>query len=281
MKSLSNILTTVVAIGFLGIYAMAMMPPSEVRDLAAPVGIIEISLDSFPDKFVGHGSGAFISSTKFLTAGHVVKELTTIDIKNPITGRIRMEDGTIFKIHNIAKASVVDLAIVTIQEEYTGYIPPLVCEDAKRGTTLTTIGAPLSFEFVETKIMVSGGVINADIKESKTQQQTEPQTYSNILDSPNRNPPRLNEPKRRFPKDLKLFEETKEERQSMNVAGTEFFQGIALPGQSGSPVFTDDGNIIGVITITITEDKIGSFTGLGLYVKTSSACGFLTGLTTK
>jgi len=280
MKTLSSIITASVVIGFLGIYVTVLIPPSEIKDLAAPVGILEISLDSFPDKYVGHGSGAFISSTKFLTAAHVAKDLVTTNSENPITGRIRMENGTIYTINNIAMAKVVDLAIVTIQEEYNGYVPPLVCEDVKRGTELTTIGAPLSFEFVETKIMVAGGVINADIKESNMQQKMEPLSYSNIIDSPNRNPLRL-EPKRKFPKDLKLFEETKEEEKSMNIAGTEFFQGIALPGQSGSPVYTKDGNIIGVITVTITEDKIGSFTGLGLYVKTSSACGFLTGLTTK
>lgn len=268
MRELSKTLSVLTVLGMLSVFALssAAVTPGgggseHDPNMLQPVGVIEIEQNSAPGIFVSHGSGVFITPTKFLTAEHVITSL--VDNRLELSGRVRMEDGTLRQVTNVAVSRKYDLAIVTVDTPYEGYIPPVSCKEMPRGAELITIGNPLSMEFVEVRVRVTGGKFSPGAMKAMQQQQSAE--------------PSADKPERKAPDNIQPPPEKPKEPKPVNFNGTEFFQGVALPGQSGSPVFTPTGEVVGILTITVTDQS--SFTGLGLYVKTSAACGFLTGLT--
>lgn len=252
MHDISKILSVAVVIGLMAISVLPNEPPKLV-DITQPVGILEIDLKAKPREFFSHGSGVFITPTRFLTAAHVVNKVKN----NPaVSARVRTEDGSLYSVTDVSLDADHDIAYVTLDRPYKGYIPEISCEAQPRGTYLTTMGNPLQMEFVEVEVRVAGGRPPTYIPTSVTEQENK-------------------KPKLRKPEDISPQKETGKFARPDQMIGQEFFQGISLPGQSGSPMFTRDNKVVGVLSISILESQIGSFTGLGLYVKTSSACSFL------
>ena len=272
-----NTFTAIGCIGIILFYSLMLAWPFTGNPYDA-VGIIEISQKSDPENFVSHGSGVFISPTKFLTAQHVSAPWLNADNM----GQVRTENGTKYRITDVTNSGTYDLAYVTVDHPYKGIIPQLSCDPQTKGTELTTIGNPLSIEFIESTLRSVGGRVRSDIVDSVPGQP-----------EPLMNPPPVDvvgtivTPKIEGAKKLKQLEpgdinpQTKPDgpspqgEQATNLKGNVFFQGIALPGQSGSPVFDDDKNLVGIIAISIVEQNITSFTGLGMYVSTENACDFI------
>lgn len=269
MQDLSKLLSITVILGFLG-YAAASneaVKKVEIIDFVKPVGILEVAGVSDPTKFFSHGSGVFITPTRFLTADHVIEKLV-LDKGKELVGRVRTEDGSLYKIIGTSKDDHYDIALVTVDHEYKGPIPSINCLAQPRGTELITVGNPMSMEFLESKITVTGGRVVVAQEDDVVPPLTEKEPLIRRNPSkmiPNDDPP----PRGERP------------AKADDIVGLEFFQGVALPGQSGAPIFTKDGDVVGVLTVSVTDQRSGSFTGLGLYVKTESTCEFLRAATKK
>lgn len=258
MRDVSKMFSVAAIAGILSISALPNEQPKKV-DLIQPVGILEIELKQKPREFFSHGSGVFITPTRFLTAAHVIDKMPG----NPtVAGRVRMEDGSLYNIIKVDIEPNHDVAYVTVDKPYKGYIPEISCEAQPRGTQLTTVGNPLVMEFVEVKVTVAGGRPPARSTETVSEQDSK-------------------KPKLVKPDDIEPQKQIGRAAKPSNLNGQEFFQGVALPGQSGSPMFTEDGKVVGVLSISIMEMDIGSFTGLGLYVKTAAVCAWLKSATQK
>ena len=228
------------------------------KDLLQPVGIIEHALVENPTTYLSHGSGVFITPTKFLTAGHVMPMLSP-----KVISKVRMENGDIYNVVGLDKNETMDVSYVTVDRPYKGFIPKINCDAQPRKTELINISNPLSMEFVESKVTVTGGRPKEDIQQNAGPELPIPPTDNDKFT-------------RKMPDDLLNNKEQQEKAEEpTNIVGTVFFQGVVLPGQSGSPVFDKNGNIVGIVTVTILDPNSGSYTGLGLYVATSSICQFL------
>ncbi len=173
---------------------------------------------------LGHGSGVFIGPTRVLTNGHVAKYLDETTV-------ISSGNGDKFKPTGVVRAGNIDLAMITVDQVYTGWLPKVSCDSVPRLTNLTNVGNPIDVEFMAQVVQVTKGF----------------------------------DPK-------------------IEQMGMTFFRGVALEGASGSPMFTDDGKVVGLLTMSLMITKpLGmsglfdlSTTGLGGYVGFDHSCEFAT-----
>jgi hypothetical protein len=275
MRDLSAVLSAAAVVGVMAIIG-AGNPSEKVRpNIEQPVGLIEIAKKEAPLVFLSHGTGIFIAPTKFLTAQHVLTPLT--EKPGELDTRIRMEDGDIYHIIGMQDSDETDVTVATVDRPYKGFVPTISCEPEKRGTELTTIGNPLSLAFIETKIMVTGGRPDTVVSQNEGNGVEEPPLKLDQVPAPPSYPGKKKKFTRIPPNEIGPKERTDGPRapEKGELVGMEFFQGPALPGHSGSPIFNKDGYLVGTISVSVVDTGIGSFTGLGMYVPTAITCKFL------
>lgn len=263
MQDVSKMLSVLTILGGVAVFGVEQYQPTKQPDLVQPVGVIEIYKQDDLVRNVNKGTGVFVSPTQVLTAAHVVDDPPDQNLVK----KIRTENGDTYTVTDTKFAKDMDVAVVTVDRPYSGFIPNVSCEAQKTGTELVTVGNPLMMLFLESKIQVAGG--RPDVKVSQDEGRAE--VAPPPIQQPNQEPG----PKKftRIPPDKVAPQPQKKEKQA-NLNGAKFFQGPALPGQSGSPIYDKDGNIVGVLVISVVSEGVG-FSGLGMYVANSESCNFL------
>jgi hypothetical protein len=185
-----------------------------------------------------------------------------------------------------------DVAIVTVDRQYKGYIPAINCDVQERGKELTTFGSPLAMQFVQLTIKTTGGTPSIPVRqnENKPEKTVSPDVVKEIEEEkkpkgkievkPHENDRFTRKsPDSLSPKGGLPFEPfggpTPVKKEEANINGGVLYQGVALPGQSGSPVYDENNEVIGVVIITVYDSSKTSYSGLGMYASTDSACPFL------
>lgn len=271
-------------VGLLAIFGM-MGFHAKKPDLHALSGIVEYTSAQAPLKQVSHGSGVFVDARHVLTASHVVA--WDVDDEK-VNGRVRLPDGDLYRFKKIRKSKKFDLAMITLDRPYRGVtdFPKFDCDPTKPGQVYTTIGNPLSVEFIDVEIRATGGRPNflygVEQNEDRNGKVVLPFETEKPHEETNLNPKYKVIPPDQLPKgdpqaELPKLEKEKQaqKQEPVNVKGATFFQGPALPGQSGSPVYDKDGNIRGVLIITLYDQDQSSYSGLGMYVDSPAVCEFI------
>jgi S1-C subfamily serine protease len=240
----------------IGVSSMAMAAADRnfsVTDLQSMVGVVEMN------PIGSHGSGTFIDPVHMITASHVAEELGN----KPST--IRMMNGDKFTTTGEAKESqAFDLAILTIDAKhpYAGKLPKISCDELAPLTRLTNVGNPIMAEFVVENVYTTGGRI-APVFQAKIDGPKPGASPPDAIMPPSGPKSKA---KKRLEADPGHIRD--DERQKV-FANTMIVQGSILQGQSGSTLFDDDGNIVGILNTTFTNESTGSYTGLGAAVKTT------------
>lgn len=285
MPKILKTLSAIVTVGLLTIFAMGLHK-EEKPDLQALAGVVEYVSTKAPLQQVSHGSGVFVSPDKVLTAAHVVQ----FDMDDErVHGRVRLEDGDLYNFKKIEKSKDFDLALITLDRPYRGAknFPGVDCALTEPGEVYTTIGSPLSIEFINVEIRATGGRPNflysvaqnedrngkvvSPFETEKPRQKVELNPKYKVI-PPDELP--KGDPQAEAPK---LDKKQAQKQEPVNIQGASFFQGPALPGQSGSPVYDKDGNIRGVLVITLYDHDQTSYSGLGMYVDSPAVCKFVKG----
>lgn len=286
MKALSKILSISFVMGLLAVFGVAGFTSHEASkpDLHALSGIVEYMSEKSPLKQVSHGSGVFISKDQVLTAAHVVDfGLSNEKLKL----RVRLPDGDLYSVKKIDNSKNFDMAVLTLDRPYRGEhnFPKLACDNTVPGEMYRTIGSPLSVEYLDAEIRATGGrpdflygVQQNEYRNGPSVSLYEEQAQDKVELNPKYKvipPDELpNDPSKPAP-ELDKKQETKKQGRPVNVSGATFFQGPALPGQSGSPVYDKHGNIRGVVIITLYDSDKTSYSGLGMYIDSPAVCKFV------
>ena len=199
---------------------------------------------------------------------------------------IRLEDGDIYHFKKIEKSKDFDLALITLDRPYRGShnFPGMDCDPTKPGQVYTAIGSPLSVEFINIEIRATGGrpnfLYSVSQNEGRNGKVVSPFGESDHSKEAKLDPKYKVIPPDELPKGdpqaeaPKLDKKQAKKQEPVNIRGASFFQGPALPGQSGSPVYDENGKIRGVVIITLYDQDQTSYSGLGMYVDSPAICKF-------
>jgi S1-C subfamily serine protease len=281
MKNIS-ILSVSIIVGLLAIFVMGISREDEKVDFHSVSGIVEYMSKELPLKQVSHGSGVFISDRHVLTAAHVLlygKE------NDKVKGRVRLADGDIYHFDKIVKSEEVDVALITLDRPYRDVksFPKFSCGKTTPGDMYRVVGSPLSIEFVDLAIRATGGrpMMNYHLVQQNEFRNGKPvfpdgwKSQGKIEVKPKYEVIPPSKLPKGDPQATPLVKPEKSNEQKVNLTGTTFFQGPALPGQSGSPVYDKNGDIRGVVVITLYDDDRTSYTNMGLYVDSPATCKFV------
>ena len=274
MNNLSKLLSTIVVFGILTMFGMKIIDNNKFPDVHGLSGVIEyMAVKTAPNRQVSKGSGVFISPTEVLTAAHVLAFKTDDERFKP---RVRLEDGDLYNIKKIRKSKHYDLAIAELERPYKQKVkfPKFNCDPTTQGQILNAIGSPLVLEYMDVEIRATGGSqmefyvqVQPEIPTSDEKPQANNKLKRYKVLPPNELP--KGDPNEPTP--------VKPQKQKVNPQGGAYFQGPALPGQSGSPVYDKNRDIRGVVILTMVDDNIRSYAGIGMYVDSPHVCRFVQG----
>jgi S1-C subfamily serine protease len=219
------------------------------------------------NKVGGHGSGTFIDPFHILTVWHITQGMPD-DAK--LTARTY--DGTEYNTTgDLLSTQDLDIGILTIDatKPYEGPVQKIKCGKIPPLTPLINVGNPLQFDFVATNMYTTGGRLSPAALEEISKPDAKPSPPEALR-------PGLKGKKKKktaqTEEELNTVQKAEEKRVFNNLM---IVNGPIVSGNSGSALFDTDGNIVGVLHITLTSG-VGNLTGLGGAVEMSgSACQWI------
>jgi hypothetical protein len=288
MSNLSKLLSVFVVMGVLALFGMKVVDNHKVPDIHNLSGVVEYMMKTAPNRQVSKGSGVFIGPQHVLTAAHVLQFQVEDERFN---ARVRLQDGDIYHITKIVKSKDYDLAIAELDRPYRTAVkfPEFTCKPTEQGQVLNAVGSPMALEYIDVEIRAVGGSQmklyasyqnpsqnGPSVPLPKTKKAEEPAPSMAPKKEAKKNKKYKVVPPDELPKgDPKDNAKIKNPKQQTNITGGVYFQGPALPGQSGSPVYDQYKDIRGVITTTMVDDNLRSYSGIGMYVDSPFLCEFV------
>lgn len=283
-----SFLSVAVVFGLMALFGMRIGENyiTQKPDVHALSGVVEYMVNNFPNRSVAKGSGVFISPTKVLTAAHVL-QFAHDDERWKL--RVRLQDGDLYNVKSFEKSKKYDLGLITLDRPYRGNVnyPKFDCGPTKQGQILTTVGSPLTLEYIDVEIRAIGGDRMELYRLSQNELQDGPDVplpEHKTAESKEKPKPKINPKKYHMVPPNGLPKPNPEEAkpkkpQEPNSRGGVMFQGPSLPGQSGAPVYDEKQNIKGVVIQTLIDDSRGfrSYAGLGMMVDSPYICEFVQG----